>query len=57
MKINIDDVVMIKRNGKNRGKWKIGIIENIFMGKDNQSKHVTGRALLKDRFNCCIKWS
>ena len=35
MKININDVVMIKGDKKNCGKWKIGIIKNIFMGKDN----------------------
>ena len=23
----------------------------------DQSEYVPGRALLKDRFNCCIKWS
>ena len=35
MKININDVVMIKGDEKNRGKWNLEIIENIFMGKDN----------------------
>ena len=35
MKINTNDVVMIKGDEKNRIKWKIGIIENIFIGKDN----------------------
>ena len=34
MKIN-NNVVMIKGDKKNRGKWKIRVIENIFMGKDN----------------------
>ena len=41
---------MIKGDEKNRGKWKIGIIENIFMGKDNtirSSEYVPGRTLLK----------
>ena len=50
VKININDVVMIKGDKKNRGKWKIGIIENIFMGKDNtirSSEYVPGRTLLK----------
>ena len=35
MKININDLVMIKEGEKNRGKWKIGIIRNICMGMDN----------------------
>ena len=35
VKINMNDVVMRKGNEKNPGRWKIGIIENIFMGKDN----------------------
>ena len=35
MKININNVVMIKGDEKNSEKWKIGIIENIFIGKDN----------------------
>ena len=34
MKININDAVMIKGDEKNRGKWKIGITNNIFMGKE-----------------------
>ena len=34
-KINMNNVVMRKGDEKNRGRWKIGIIENIFIGKDN----------------------
>ena len=30
VKININDVVMKKEVQKNRGKWKIGIIEKYF---------------------------
>ena len=40
MKININNVVMIKRDEKNHRKWKIGIIEDIFMGKDNAIRSV-----------------
>ena len=40
VEININDVVVIKRHEKNRGKWKIGIIENIFMGTDNTIRSV-----------------
>ena len=42
VKININDVIMIKGDEKNRGKWKIGIIENIFMGKGAYIKYVGG---------------
>ena len=35
VKINITNLVMIKGDEKNSGKWKVGVIENIFMGKDN----------------------
>ena len=40
MKVSINDVVIIKRHEKNRGKWKIGIIENIFMGTENTIRSV-----------------
>ena len=35
MKINIDDVVMIKGEEKNRGQWKIGFVNHLYIGKDN----------------------
>ena len=56
MKININDVVMIKGDEKNRGKWKIGIIENIFMGKDNIIRSVrirSGKSIIERP----IQWS
>ena len=34
--INVGDVVMIKDESKKRGKWKIGIISELFQGKDDQ---------------------
>ena len=37
VKITINDVFMTKGDEKNRGKWKIGIIENIFIGKDSNT--------------------
>ena len=41
---------MIKRDEKNRVKWKIGIIENIFMGKNNTIRSVrirTGKSCIE----------
>ena len=34
--INVGDVVMIKDESKERGKWKISIISELFQGKDDQ---------------------
>ena len=34
--INVGHVVMIKDESKKRGKWKIGIISELFQGKDDQ---------------------
>ena len=50
VKININDVVMIKGGKKNRGKWKIGIIENIFVVKDNTIRSIrihTGKNVIE----------
>ena len=50
VKININVVVMIKGNEKHRGKWKIGIIENVSMGRITQldhSEYVPGKTLFK----------
>ena len=50
MEININNVVMIKGDGKNRRKWKIGIVENIFMGKDNKIRSIrihTGKNVIE----------
>ena len=35
MEIAIGDVVLIKGNDKNRGKWNIGITEKLYERKDN----------------------
>ena len=43
VKININNVIMIRGDEKNQGKWKIGIIENIFMGKDNTIRSIRVR--------------
>ena len=56
VKIDINNVVMIKWDEKNRGKWKIGIIQNIFMGKDNTIRSIKIRTE-KDQFSWCIQWS
>ena len=34
-KINVGDVVMIKGEVKNRGHWKIDILNHLYIGKDN----------------------
>ena len=34
-KINVGDVVLIKRQDENRGHWKIGIINHLHSGRDN----------------------
>ena len=50
VKINIIDVVMIKGDEKNRSKWKITIIKNIFMGKDSTTRLVriiTGKCIIE----------
>ena len=50
VKININDVVIIKADAKNWGKWEIGIIENIFMAKDNPIRLVgirTGKKVIE----------
>ena len=36
LKINVGDVVIIKDEIKKRGKWKIGIISELFQDKDDQ---------------------
>ena len=34
MKIGLGDVVLIKGEEKNKGKWTIGIVEELYKGKD-----------------------
>ena len=33
--IQIDDIVIIKGQSKNRGHWKLAIVEKLHSGKDN----------------------
>ena len=50
VKININDEVMIKEDDKNCKKWKIRIIENNFMVKDNtfRSNRIrTGKSVIE----------
>ena len=35
MKIEVGDVVLIKGEGKNKKKWSIGILEELYEGKDD----------------------
>ena len=46
--INVGHVVMIKDESKKRGKWKIGIISELFQGKDDQ---IRGARVKKPRGN------
>ena len=50
MKINITNVVTIKGDEKNRGEWKIEMIENVFIGKDNTIRSIgirTGKSVIE----------
>ena len=40
MKIDIGDVVEIKGEDKRRGKWKIGIVKELYRGKDQEIRSV-----------------
>ena len=44
MEIEIGDVVLIKGNDKYRGKWNIGIVEELQEGKDNVIRAVKLRS-------------
>jgi len=44
MKIAVGDVVLIKGESKNRGKWKMGVVNTLFEGKDNVIRAVKLRA-------------
>ena len=50
----IGDVVIIKGEGKNQGKWKLGIVENLYIGKDELVKAV-GLRTSKSSFECTIQ--
>ena len=40
IKIEVGDVVLIKGEVKNKGKWSIGIVEELHKGKDNAIRGV-----------------
>ena len=40
IQISNDDVVLIKGDEKNRGKWNIGIVQQINKGKDGNIRSV-----------------
>ena len=40
VKIDIGDVVMMKGEDKRRGKWKIGIVKELYRGKDQEIRSV-----------------
>ena len=44
MEIASGDVVFIKVNGKHRGKWNIGIVEELYQGKDSVIRAVNLRS-------------
>ena len=43
MKIEVGDMVLIKGEEKNKGKWNIRIVEELYKGKDNVMRGVTLR--------------
>ena len=40
MKIEVGDVVLIKGKEKNKGKWSIRIVEELYKGKDDVIRSV-----------------
>ena len=44
MELAIGDVVLIKGDDKHRGKWNIGIVEELYEGKDNVIRAVKLRS-------------
>ena len=36
VKIDVGDVVMIRGEDKRRGKWKIGVVKELYRGKDQE---------------------
>ena len=44
MEIAIGDVLLIKRDDKHRGKWNIGIVEELYEGKNNVIRAVKLRS-------------
>ena len=44
MEIVIGDVVLIKGDDKHRGKWNIGIVEELYKGKDSVIRAVKLRS-------------
>ena len=44
MKISIGDVVLIKNEDRNRRKWKIGIIDKLYYGRDDVIRTVQLRS-------------
>ena len=40
MKIEVGDVVLIKGEEKNKGKWSIRIVEELYKGKDDVTRSV-----------------
>ena len=44
MKISIGDVVLIKNEDRNRRKWKIGIVDNLYYGRDDVIRAVQLRS-------------
>ena len=60
LKINVGDVVMIKGEEKNRGHWKIGIVNYLYIGKDDIIRVAQlriGKKLLIDQFNYFMHWN
>ena len=67
MKISIGDVVSIKNEDHNRRKWKIGIVDKLYYGRDNVIRAVpirSGKSFIQRpiqhlyplELNCDVKW-
>ena len=55
-KIKVGDVVIIKGEKKNRGHWKLGIVNHLHIGKGNIIR-VAQLRIGNYRFNYFIHWN
>ena len=58
--VKTGDVVLIKGDEKNRGKWKMGIVKQIIPGRDGKVGAVklkTGKGERNEQLSTCTLWS
>ena len=53
-RIVVGDVVLIKDEDKNKGKWSIGIMEELLKSKDAMSSYEHQSHIPNNLFNICI---